>query len=150
MNQCLSSIKGKGHSWQRPCSFCCLFSLTEWVITPFWCYFLYLMILWIHTCQALVPWYHKDLAVYFMQEDVSLLSSNAWRGFLQAFWLVITHTIKGTQHTGANRLADPYKHILTSSDMCSQQLSVSHWLNNLLSKIYFTEFHKDFAFQKLL
>ena len=35
--------------------------------------------------------------------------------------------------------------------MCSQQLSVLHLINNLLiSKIYFTEFHKVFTFQKLL
>ena len=30
----------------------------------------YLMIIWIYTCQALVPWYQKDLDVCFMQQDI--------------------------------------------------------------------------------
>ena len=35
--------------------------------------------------------------------------------------------------------------------MGSQQVSVLHWMNNLLiSKFHFTEFHIVFAFQKLL
>ena len=43
------------------------------------------------------------------------------------------------------------KYILMPSVMCSQQLSVLHWMNNLeTSKIYITEFHNIFAFQTLL
>ena len=56
-----------------------------------------------------------------------------------------------TLHTGANRPTHSYKYILTPSVMCSQQLHVLHRMNNLvISKIYFTEFHSVFGFQKLL
>ena len=42
-----------------------------------------------------------------------------------------THKQGHTAHTGANRLTHPYKYILTPPVMCSQQLSVLHWMNNL-------------------
>ena len=55
------------------------------------------------------------------------------------------------EHTQGPRLTQPYKYILIPSAMCSQQLSILHWINNLLiSQIYPTEFHNFFAFQKLL
>ena len=65
-----------------------------------------------------------------------------------------TQTHKHTARTGANRLTHPYN-ILTPPVLCSQQLSVLHWMNNSIiiinnSKIYFTEFHNGFAFWKFL
>ena len=65
---------------------------------------------------------------------------------------LISHTKKRhTTHSGANRLTHPDKYILTSPVMCWQQLSVLHWMNNLLmSRIFFTETHNVFTFQKLL
>ena len=80
---------------------------------------LYLMILWICTCGALVSWYHKDL-VCFKQQGIHLLRSNIWHGFcLYSNWY---NTNKDTQHTQG--LIHPYKYILTPPAMCSQQLSV--------------------------
>ena len=62
-----------------------------------------------------------------------------------------THKQRHTAHSGANRLTYPYKYILISPFMCSQLLSVLHWINNLLiSKIYFTESQNVFGFQKVL
>ena len=79
------------------------------------------------------------------QQGVSLLSSNTWHGFLLVLWFDITHAHKKQRHhTGANRLKRPYKHILTSPVLCSQQLSVLHWMNNLMIwKIYFTHSAKS-------
>ena len=57
---------------------------------------------------------------------------------------------KNPAHRGY-RPTHSYKYRLTPSVMCSQQLYVLHRMNNLvISKIYFTEFHNVFAFQKLL
>ena len=58
---------------------------------------------------------------------------------------------KHKAQTGVNRLTHQYKYTLTPRVRCSKQLSVLHWMNNLLiSKIYLTEFHNVVAFQKLL
>ena len=51
----------------------------------------YLMTLLIFIYQALAPEYHKDLAVCFMQQHVSLMRSNAWPGFLLVLWFDIIH-----------------------------------------------------------
>ena len=50
---------------------------------------LYLMIIWIYTCQALVP---KDLDVCFMQQDTNF--TEVWEiiRFLVVLWLDTTHT----------------------------------------------------------
>ena len=98
-------------------SICCLVSLTECVKVPD--LLLYLMILWICTCRALAPRYHKDLVVCFLQQGVCLLRSNIRRVFLLVLWFDITHIQRYTAHTGANRLTYPYKHILTPPVMCS-------------------------------
>ena len=73
-----------------------------------------------------------------------------------ALFVALFHTHKQihTARTGASRLAHPYN-ILTPPVLCSQQLSVLHWMNNSIiiinnSKIYFTEFHNGFAFWKFL
>ena len=51
-----------------------------------------------------------------------------------------THTCKDTAQTEARRLRHPHKYIFTTLVMCSQQLSLLHWINNwLISKIYFTD-----------
>ena len=57
----------------------------------------YLMISWIYTYQALVPWCHRDLVVCFMQQGVSFLRSNTVWSF--ASTLIWYHTHKGKHHT---------------------------------------------------
>ena len=56
-----------------------------------------------------------------------------------------------TAHVGVIRLTHPYKHILTPSVMCSQQLPVLSWIILLTLKFCFTELiHSAFTFQILL
>ena len=53
----------------------------------------YLMIIWIYTCQASVPYYQKDLDVYFMQQGVK--STVVWHivwFFTGTLILYHTHT----------------------------------------------------------
>ena len=54
----------------------------------------YLMRLWIYTCQALVPWYLKDLVVCFMQQSFNLLKSSTWGSVLLvlSFDILLTRT----------------------------------------------------------
>ena len=59
-----------------------------------------------------------------------------------------THTQRHTAQSGANILKHPYKYKLKPPVMCSQYLSILHWMNNLwISKIYFP---RCILFQKLL
>ena len=105
---------------------------------------------------TLVPRYLWYLAACFMQQGFSLLRSNAWRGCLLVliWYLSRTHTQQTHKtHTQEpiDRLTRSHKYILTPSVMCSWQLSVLPWMNNLLlSKLYITEFFNVFAFQKSL
>ena len=99
----------------------------------------YLMTLWI-------PWYlcttrafqcalcNKTSVYWGLTHDMVLVP-----------WFDITHRqTRNTTHTGGNRLTHTYKY--TPTIMCSQQLSVLHFMNNsLISKFYFTEFHNVFA-----
>ena len=67
------------------------------------------------------------------------------------FWLVLCmishrHTHRHTAHAGTNRLTHPFKYILTTPAMYSQQLYVIHWIIHYQK---FT-FHNVFSFQKLL
>ena len=136
------------HTWIHsnipipPFSFCSLVSLTEHVVAPHRC-----VILLNDIMDTLVPLYHKGISVCFMHQDLSLLSSNTWHVLVP--WFDITHRqTRNTTHTGGNRLTHTYKYIPTI--MCSQQLSVLHFMNNsLISKFYFTEFHNVFASWKL-
>ena len=60
----------------------------------------YLMIIWIYTCQALVPWYQKDLDVCFMQQGVRF--TEVWHMWFFTDTLMLlshTQTQKHTQHT---------------------------------------------------
>ena len=51
-----------------------------------------------------------------------------------------THTQIHTANSGTNRLTHPYKYILPTPVMFSQQLFVLHWMNNsLISKVYFSQ-----------
>ena len=67
--------------------------------------------------------------------------------FLLVLWFDITHTNNKHTHiqrhtapSEANRLTHPYKFIFASLVMCSQQLSLLHWINNsLISKIYIAQ-----------
>ena len=58
-----------------------------------------------------------------------------------------TYTQRYTAYSGTNRLTHPYKCILTPPAMCSQQLSVLHWIIHWYQKI---TFHNVFSFKKLL
>ena len=111
---------------------------------------LFCLILWIYKCRALVP---EGTCCSFFCNKVSSLVRLDTCGFLLVLWFDVTHTNtkKDTQHAKGQRDRHPYKYILILLVMCSEQPSVLHWTNNLLiSKIYFTEFHNIFAFQKLL
>ena len=72
----------------------------------------------------------------------NLLRSDTWGGFLLVLSFDITQTHKQghTPLSGTNRMAHPYKYILTPSVISSQQLCVLYWMNNsLISKIYFLQ-----------
>ena len=73
----------------------------------------YLMIIWIYTCQALVPWYQRDLDVCFMQQGVRF--TEVW--YIMWFFtgtLIWYHKQTKTQSTlGASRLTHSYKCIFT-------------------------------------
>ena len=65
-----------------------------------------LIIIWMYTCWALVPWYKKDLDVCFMQQGIKFILSSDTCVFLLVLWFDITHThthththTKYTQHT---------------------------------------------------
>ena len=92
----------------------------------------YLMITWIYTCRALVLQYQKDLDVCFLQQGIKFTEVWHIMCFLLVLWFDITHTNTQTHtaHSGASRLAHPYKCIFTPSVMCSQQLLYYiKWLN---------------------
>ena len=76
----------------------------------------------------------------------TLLRSDTWCRFLLVLWFDITHTNKHKHiqrhktHLGASRPMHPCKYIFTPTVICSQQLSLLHWMNNsLISKIYFPQ-----------
>ena len=106
----------------------------------------------------LIPLFYKDPPppLYCLHQLFSMLStpsSSFWSTtstptallivlflWLEYFWSDITHMQTHTTHSESNRLTQPYKYILTPPAMCSQQLSVLHWMNNsLISKIYFPQ-----------
>ena len=128
------------------CSFC-LVSLVEWVIVPHLIYIFNIMDLHMLSLGTL---YQKDLDCVLCNKASSLLRSDTWCGFLLVFWFDITHTHThiDTQHTqGGSRLTDLYEYIFTLPAMSSQQLSLLHWMNNLLiSKIYLPQFCLFFFF----
>ena len=104
------------------------------------------------TCQALLPLYHKDLVVCFMQKGVSLLVSNAGHRFLLVFWFDITHIQTKTHSTHRGQQTDtPIPvHINNNCYVLTTAFCITMNENLLKSKSYFTEFLNVFAFQKLL
>ena len=125
---------------------------TYFMKTPLYCLHLsYVMKSWICTCRALIPSCQKNLVVC-LQQGFSLLRSNIWSGFLLVSDL-ISHTNKQT-YTAHRGPIDWHTHINIYQHHCyvlTEQISVLQWGNNsLISKIYFTEFHNVFAFEKLL
>ena len=61
--------------------------------------------------------------------------------FLPVLWFDIILTKRHTTHSGTTGMTQPNKNIFTRSVMCSQQLTLLHWMNNSLkSKIYFPMF----------
>ena len=73
----------------------------------------YLMIIWIYTCSALVPYYQKDLDMCFMQKASSLLRSETCFFTGTLIWY---HTHKHTQHT--LRPVDWHAHIIYIYTTC--------------------------------
>lgn len=60
---------------------------------------------------------------------------------------IYTHIHIHMSHSGTNKLSHPHKHIVIPHVMCLQQLSVLHWINNLLgSKINFPQYFFFFFF----
>ena len=57
----------------------------------------YLLIIWIYACQALLPWYQKDLDVDFMQQGIKFTEVSHIMWFF-AGTLILYHTHKHTQH----------------------------------------------------
>ena len=55
-------------------------------------------------------------------EDMVFASTLIW----------FTHTLTNTQNTQTNRLTHKHKYILTPPVVCTQQIAVLHWMNNLL------------------
>ena len=122
-------------------------------INGWWCHIWYVLLLndirdlYISTLGTLVreqPWY------VFMQQ--SLKFTDFWHIiWLFAGTLIWYHKHIYTQwHTALsadNRLTHPFKYILTSPDMCSQQLSVLQWIIHWCKKF---PFQILFYFQKLL
>ena len=79
----------------------------------------YLMLLWIYTCWAFVPYYQK--VYYGLTHNVAF------------YWysdLVIPHTAGTSRpvdwHSGTSRLRHPYKCIFTPPVMCKRQLPSLH------------------------
>ena len=118
-------------------SLSCLVSLVEWVIVPhLMCYFNDIMsspdilvpeepwcVIFATRCQ--VYWGLTHNVLFFWYSD--LISQHKH---------IQTHTV----HSGVSRLKHTYKYIFTPPLMCSQQLSLLHWMNNLsISKIYFPQ-----------
>ena len=95
----------------------------------------YLMIIWNYTCQALVPWYQKDLDVCFMQQGVRF--TEVWHNVI-FYWYsnLILQTHKHTQHTQGP--VDWHTHI----NICLHHLLCAHssylyyirWLNKWLNE----------------
>ena len=61
----------------------------------------YLMILWIYTCQALVPKYKDDIAMCFMQQRIRFTEvwNIMWLFLVLWFDFITTYTYKDIQHT---------------------------------------------------
>ena len=109
----------------------------------------YLMTLWIYTCWALYLVTQGHCGVVFA-------TRRQFTEHMTCFFAIIltwyhTNTRRLTAHTGANRMTYPYKYILTPPILCSEQLSVLHSMNKLLtSKINFTGFYNVLAVHKSL
>ena len=81
----------------RPhCSFCCPIFLVEWVIMPL-DVLIYLMIIWICTCRALVP-FNQGLDVCFMQQVATFTEVWHIMWFFNST-LIWYHTHKHTHNT---------------------------------------------------
>ena len=107
----------------------------------------YLMIIWIYTCQALVPWYQNNLDVCFMQQGV--MFTEVWQMWFFTGTLIWYHnTQTDTVHSGASRLTHPYKCISTPLVMCSKQLFL-WWLNKWLYK-WTIQWYQKFTFHNVL
>ena len=109
-----------------------------------------LMILWIHTCQTLVPQYQKDLDVCFMQQDVKLTEVlHVW--FFAGTLKIWYHT--HTAHSETSRLTHPYKYIFTSLCAHSSYLYYTEWIihwyhKNSLSTLSFL--FKNYSLVKVI
>ena len=115
-------------------------SSTEWVIVPYlMCYFTW----WYSGSTHVEPWYlvpEGSWCVFYATTYQVYwgLSHNVvfcWYFNLISHTHKHTHTERYTAHSGASRHTHPCKYIFTPPVMCSQQLSLLHWMHNsLISK----------------
>ena len=120
-------------------SICCLVSLAELVIAPHMCAILLDDIMDVHksSLRTLMYFYVTSCQVYWGLTYDKVLG-------LYSDLISHTHTHIYTQrhtaHPGASRLTHRYKYIFTPTVMCSQQLSLLHWMKkSLVSKIFFPQ-----------
>ena len=111
----------------------------------------YLMTLWIYTCWALYLVTQGHCGVVFATRRQFTEAEHMTCFFAIILTWYHTNKRRHTAHTGANRMTYPYKYILTPPILCSEQLSVLHSMNKLLtSKINFTGFYNVLAVHKSL
>ena len=100
----------------------------------------YFMISWMYTSRALGSsclFYVTRHQVYW---GLTLHVVFCWYSGLISHAHKHTYIQRHIAHSGANVLTHPYKYIFTPTVMCSQQLSLLHWMkNSLISKIYFLQ-----------
>ena len=99
--------------------------------------------------------YQQHLAKCFIQKDTKFtegLKEIIW--FLPVFfWFEITHT--NTKRTRQDQLIDThiFKYILTAPTVCTPQLPLLHWMNNLMTQKFTnskkSEVRNVSGFQKL-
>ena len=124
-------------SWNLPvtsnlhshCPFCSSVSLVDCVITPHDNVDLH-----ISSLGTLVP---EGTRCVFSATRHQVYWGLTQCGFLLVLGFDITHKTY-TGHSGASRLTHPYKFILKSPVMCSQQLPLLHWMMRKWKKQTYT------------
>ena len=117
-------------------SICCLLSLAESMIAPHLCAILLDDIMDVHmsSFRTLMHFYATSGEIYWgLTHDVVFCLYSDMISHTHTH----IHTQRHTAHPGASRLTHPYKYIFIPTVMCSQQLSLLHWMKkSLVSKIF--------------
>ena len=120
--------------FSTPTAFFCLVSLGKWMIAPYLMH--YLMTLYGSTYGKLRYLCSRRTLLYVLWNVFYETRHQVHWGLTHVVFCwhsdLISHAYKHTQthiaQAVAIRLTNSYKYILTPPDMCSQQLSVSHWV----------------------